>query len=275
MTRIPSPDGLPIPADTRVLLLATVVVLGSAGVTLAAHVHTRWPALRRFPMLGLHCTAGSVVVLGGLALTGPSILAPAGLSWWRLALGAVLGPGLGLLIVPVDRRITAWWGVRSEHTVRERRSLELRSAKARPAGIAAGSAAARTRRTGLIEARNDFAPTASDLRVQLWLLVAVAVVEELMFRGVLVALGRQATGTFLVVLCVLGAQLAFAVSHVFFGWGQVLAKLPLAALTTIAVLATGTVLPAVVAHVLFNVSVWRYHRATPRVTPAGQGRWAA
>jgi uncharacterized membrane protein len=58
----------------------------------------------------------------------------------------------------------------------------------------------------------------------------------------------------------------FAVSHVFFGWGQVLSKLPLAALCTIAVLVTGTVLPAVIGHVIFNAWVWRYHRATPTVT---------
>ncbi len=274
MTHTPSPDPLALPADTRVLMLAAVVVLGCAGVTLAAHLHTRWPALRRVPMLGLHLAAGLVVVAGGVALTGVDVLVPTSVDVWRLTAGVVVGPLFGIAVVRADRRITAWWGARSGHAVRDARALGLRSAKARPAGVAVSTTAARTRRTGLIEARNDFAPTSADLRVRLWLLVSVAVVEELVFRGVLVSLALRAPGPVLVVAGVLGAQLAFAVSHVFFGWGQVLAKLPLAAACAAAVLLTGTVLPAVVAHVLFNVSVWRYHRATPQVTDRAAGRTA-
>ncbi|MGH4031851.1 CPBP family intramembrane glutamic endopeptidase [Actinomycetota bacterium Odt1-20B] len=253
-----------VPADTRPLLAATVVMLGLASMTLASHLHTRWPAARRLPMLGLHLGVCALTVLGGAALLGAGVLRPvrdAGAA--GLAAGLLLGPLVGYAATRADRSVTRWWGRRAGHSVRDDRPVALRSGAARPAGVAIAAAAPAERRTGLIEACNDFAPTSADLRVHLPLLVAVAAAEELVYRGVLLGLALRAGTVGLAVVAVLGAQLVFAVSHVFFGWGQVLSKLPLAALCTAAVLLTGTVLPAVVGHALFNTGVWRYHRARP------------
>jgi hypothetical protein len=268
MIRIPSPEPLlELLADTGVLLVATVSVLGLAGLTIASHLHTRWAGLRRMPLLGLHVVISALAVLGAVMPLGIAVLAPTGLAGgWGLASGVLLGPAVGLAVIRLDRTITAWWGRGVGHSVRDNRSVQLRSGHARPAGVAVASTAGQARRTGLIEARNDFAPTSADLRVRLPLLLAVAVAEEVVHRGVLLAFAVRIPNLVIAGLAVLGVQLVFAVSHVFFGWGQVLSKLPLAALCTIAVLVTGTVLPAVIGHVIFNAWVWRYHRATPTVT---------
>ncbi|MEU1121530.1 CPBP family intramembrane glutamic endopeptidase [Streptomyces sp. NPDC005879] len=253
-----------VPADTRPLLAATVVVLGLASMTVAAHLHTRWAGLRRLPMLGLHLGVCALTVLGGAALLGTGVLRPVrDAGWAGLVAGLLLGPAVGYAATGADRSVTRWWGRRAGHAVRDDRPVALRSGHARPAGVAVGGAAPAGRRTGLIEARNDFAPTSADLRVHLPLLLAVAAAEELVYRGVLLGLALRAGPAVVVAGAVLGVQLVFAASHVFFGWGQVLSKLPLAALCTAAVLLTGTVLPAVTGHALFNLLVWRYHRARP------------
>lgn len=108
----------------------------------------------------------------------------------------------------------------------------------------------------------EWTPTVRDAAVptQLrWLLLA-AVAEECVFRGVL-------TGAVLGVswfpgrLAGLGAVMAmFCLSHLYFGWAQVAAKVPLAVLATVLVLVTGTIAGAVLAHVVVNTRVWRVTR---------------
>jgi hypothetical protein len=280
MSPIPSPEPLHlVPADTRPLLTATVVVLGLASMTVASHLHTRWSGLRRLPMLALHTGVCGLALLGGGVLLGTGVLRPVGGAWVPglgsltagLLAGLLLGPLVAYAATRADRALTRWWGGRAGHAVRDDRSVSLRSGRARPAGVAVS--ASTTRRTGLIEARNNFAPTSADLRVRLSLLLTVAVAEELVYRGVLTGLALRAGPTAAVVAALLGVQLVFAVSHVFFGWGQVLSKLPLAGLCAGAVLLTGTVLPAVLGHALFNLWVWRYHRARP--SAAGRARAGA
>jgi hypothetical protein len=268
MTRTRSPEPLvTLAADTSALLIATVAVVGLAGLTIAAHLHTRWAGLRRLPLLGLHLVISVITVLGAVAPLGILVLAPAwGSGFWGVAGGVLVGPVVGYAVIRLDRAITGWWGRGYGHAVRDNRSVALRSGHARPAGVAAGSTGGQARRTGLTEARNDFAPTSADLQVRLPLLLGVAAAEEVVHRGVLLALALRIPSPVLAGFAVLGVQLAFALSHVFFGWGQVLSKLPLAALCTVAVLATGTVVPAVIGHLIFNAWVWRYHRATPKVT---------
>jgi hypothetical protein len=272
MRPIPSLDALAapvvgLPIDTATLLAAVVAVLGLSGLTLAAHLHARWPVMRRLPMLGLHVGVSALTVAGGVLLLGHGVLAPVGpVGPLRLVAGLLLGPAVGLLVIHADRVITRWWGSRTGHSLRDNRSMTVRSGRARPAGVAVASTGAEVRATGLMEARNDFAPSAADLRVRLPLLLAVAVAEEVVHRGVLLALALSIGQPVVAWSAAIGAQLVFAVSHVFFGWGQVLSKLPLAGLCTAAVLVGGTVLPAVLAHAIFNAWVWRYHRATPMTT---------
>jgi len=196
-------------------------------------------------------------------LIGTAGLLP-GLAW--LAAALVLGMLGGLATIRLDRAISSWATAKFGAPVRSRRPQDTWSGAPRPAGIAAGSAAAELRRIGLTEATNDFAPTPADLQIRLWLLLVVGAAEELVSRGVLVALARQLHPWPAAAAGVLAAQLIFAGSHVFFGWGQVLSKLPLAAVTVGLTAATGTVLTAVVAHLVFNTWVWRYHRALPTVS---------
>jgi membrane protease YdiL (CAAX protease family) len=257
--------------DVRAYALTAIGLLALSCLTLAAHLHTRWPWVRRLPLLGVHVLIMTILVVAAVLVLGAAtpILPlpghPAG--WWGAAAGLVVGPPLGLLIIRVDRAVTTKWRDRRGPRAAVLRGPQ-RTTEARPAGfVTAGSSLNDRRRTGLVRARNDYAPTEADLRVRLGLLIAVAIGEEVTYRGVLIALADLFPHWTLTVAAILLACVVFACAHVFFGWVQVLAKLPLSVLAAVATVVTGAVVAAVVAHVVFNVWVWRYRRAMPVAVP--------
>lgn len=87
------------------------------------------------------------------------------------------------------------------------------------------------------------------------LLLAIAVLEEVLYRGVLVDLSLELPLA-AAVICIAGTVLAFAAAHVYGGWVEVLAKLPLSLAALAASLPFGAVAGAVAAHVLFNTRSW-------------------
>src|SRR5262249_19868568 len=95
----------------------------------------------------------------------------------------------------------------------------------------------------------------------LFSLVAVAILEEMLHRGWLLAICRTLPGMGWRITATAGMILAFALIHLPSGWPHVMGKAPLSFLTTVAVVGTGTVMAAIVAHVWFNVRIWSDQRA--------------
>lgn len=96
----------------------------------------------------------------------------------------------------------------------------------------------------------------TDLRAGLLWLLASALLEECAFRGLVLHSALSGPG-WVAVLAVPVVTVAFALSHIFFGWPQVAAKLPLSVLATAAVLLVGSVAAAALGHALFNAYAWR------------------
>lgn len=92
----------------------------------------------------------------------------------------------------------------------------------------------------------------------LWSLLSVAVLEEILFRGWYVEASRLIALPALRWAAFAVSILAFALLHLKFGWHQVIAKLPLGALGLGVVLLTGSLLAPASAHLYFN---WRYWRS--------------
>jgi hypothetical protein len=95
--------------------------------------------------------------------------------------------------------------------------------------------------------------------------LAIAVLEEGFFRGVLLQTALIPNAVWADVGFVSMTLLAFSAAHVYFGWQHVIAKTPLGMVTVTSVIALGTLVPAVVAHVWFNFSVWREMTAGGRI----------
>jgi len=82
----------------------------------------------------------------------------------------------------------------------------------------------------------------------------IAILEEVLFRGYLVHLGQLIVNPSLRWLTIIATIPAFALSHAYAGLEQAMAKVPLGLLTLCAVLNSRVLLPAIVAHIVFNVS---------------------
>jgi membrane protease YdiL (CAAX protease family) len=92
-------------------------------------------------------------------------------------------------------------------------------------------------------------------------LVAIAILEELIYRGFLVKVCFLLAGPVLIVFANLACLAFFALGHVRFGWVHVVAKTPLGMLALGITLLAGTVLPAMLLHAAFNMAAWKAVRA--------------
>jgi membrane protease YdiL (CAAX protease family) len=103
--------------------------------------------------------------------------------------------------------------------------------------------------------------------VGLWLLLVIAALEEFIYRGLLIGVCFLLPNGGLMTFALIGNIVAFALSHIWFGWPHVLAKFPLSVVTTAVTLVMGTILPAIIAHLFFNAIFWKDMRsALPPVT---------
>ncbi|MFI1070132.1 type II CAAX prenyl endopeptidase Rce1 family protein [Streptomyces puniciscabiei] len=262
----------PIPThDARVWAMAWLALTAASGTTLASHLHVRRLDARGVRMVPVHVAVLAGTVGCGLLLLGPGWL-------WRPGPGgpvrAVASLAAGLLLGAVVVWADGW----ISRTAARRPPVAPRIPSAgegaapnrlRPVGL--GSTMTPLRSAAHTGADRRWTPTRrdTDLNLALGWLLATAVAEECVFRGVLLNLALLPDAPVARVAAVAAAVAAFALSHAFFGWHQVLAKLPLSLLATLATLVLGTILAAAVGHALFNWHVWR-HR--PVVTQPGTAR---
>ena len=247
--------------------VAILVVLGLGSSALAADLRARWFGGTRVKIFHVYAAVLAFTGLWGLLVLETSRLLGTSALAWGLSLP------VGLAAAAVAR-----WGDRAILRFLKRRSLlrHRRHDRSRPAVASAGRSGPRpTRVTSVpfagqpaqrrelsqhrVGQRFERAFTQHDAGV--WPFVFAAALEEVVYRGFLVGVCFLLPGTALIALALAGTVVAFALTHVWFGWEHVAAKGPLGAATLVAALVLGTVLPAVVAHVAFNVGVWRDTRA--------------
>ena len=160
----------------------------------------------------------------------------------ELALALPVGVAIGLLAI--------WWDAAVRRAARGR---ARRRRAGRDAAWQAGGRPAAAHGAALDGAR----PGAVSM---LLLLLGVAALEEILFRGVLADLSLSLS-TPAAAACLAGTLVLFALSHVYWGWSEVLSKGALGVLALASVLALGTVVPAIVAHAVVNTRSWLAVRA--------------
>jgi len=183
-----------------------------------------------------------VVVTYGLLIGAPSLALP--IEGGLLAASSWLAAGLtaGFLAFHADRRIVA--------LIRPHLTPNVANAMPTPQ---------RTRPSG-----HSMPPwslhSVWSPQTRLFVLLTSAGLEEVAFRGFMLQ-------TFLfvrpfVAQAALVAALipVFALTHLWFGWTQVAAKLPLAALTLGVALSSNSLTPAIATHLMFNMLIWRRER---------------
>jgi hypothetical protein len=247
--------------------IAILVVLGLGSSALAADLRARWFVGTRVRIFHVYSAVLAFTSLWGLLVLDTSRLLGTSVLAWGLALP--VGLAAGAIAKWSDRAIL--------------RSISRRSVLRRRRGYQGRTTAASTARSGPRPSRATSVPFAGQPATRrelslhrvgqrferaftlhdagVWPYVVAAALEEVVYRGFLVGVCFLLPGTVLIAFALAGTVVAFALTHIWFGWEHVAAKLPLGAATLVAALVLGTALPAIVAHVVFNVGVWKDARA--------------
>jgi membrane protease YdiL (CAAX protease family) len=231
---------LTLSPDARAYLVALVGVFALACGPAAEIARALWPADRRPRFVPVYIgTLGATAAVALVTLKLPSVMQSS---------AAALA---GSVLVGVPAGAAASW---CDDSIRRSLGRRIRQAN-RPDRLHARSfvpVAAATRRFATRSVGVDVAHFGV---VSLTPLVAIALLEELLFRGVIVDLSRELPVA-LAAACIVSSLLVFAGSHVYWGWGEVVAKIPLGVAALIASLPFRAVLGAVAAHVVFNARSW-------------------
>ncbi len=234
----------PIRTPELVAYATALVAVGSVSSAGVAGLLHRWMAPTRpaafLPMyVGVMATV-IVVSVPTLAALDRSAVAWTAVGGWRVLGGVAGGLLAGLL------------GLAGEARVR-RRLLTRRAVPPWSAPISVGPPLSGAQ----VLVRPDQASVGASGRpaVLAWLLI-VAAGEEVLFRGVAVTLALALPTRLLSVGGLLAGLILFCLSHQPMGWRETVGKAPIGAVTLAVALADGTVLPAVVAHALYNARRW-------------------
>lgn len=190
------------------------------------------------------------VTLSCVLVVAGSVVAPwsaFGAPWMMQVIAVPVGLLAGLLAASLDRRLV--------------RRLSRVGAARGPGERPYGGGSARSVRRGHVWAeewggrevyggREDWRGREMTSRAA----VGVAVLEEMLFRGVLVEISQRLDGTAGVVMLATSTAW-FALTHVGFGWMHVVSKLSLSVAAIAVTLGSGTVLAGIVAHITFNLKV--------------------
>lgn len=227
------------------------MILGSlGGATLAGYGSARW-FRGRVPFAATYlCIAMSLALLGHSVLYG-HLLGPFHLTPVVLLAGVTIG----IAARWCDMRLLR---VFSFPPQRAQRALNdaPRFAGTVPSGIAPSSAG-QNFRNPWSRIRSALGDAPSSGGGGLASLFAVAVAEEVTYRGLLVFLCLGVSNPLARVGGLLGIVVAFSLSHIRYGWPHVAAKTPLGAFLTAGTVVSRSLGLAVVAHVTFNLLIFR------------------
>lgn len=253
--------------------IALLIVYSVSCFSIAEQIHSRWLAALGVNFASAYSgVMGFTVVLGFLLIDPKRIFGCSAIMW---IFSVPIGLATGLLACWCDRKILRHLSRRRFVRVKPNGGGGLGySGRSQPASklfggfeyIPVAGRLVGKRRSGLLKAEQDLRSFSEIRQVEVSsfvIVTIVAVLEEMIFRGFLLNLCFALETRYLITIAVLGTILFFALSHIHFGWPHVLAKFPLGVLTTIIALSSGTVLPAIVAHVMFNFRAWKDQRNQP------------
>jgi membrane protease YdiL (CAAX protease family) len=251
-------------ADAYAVAVAVVFCLGI--YSMSTLVQERWLSRwKHVDFWSVHVGTMTVVVLWCSFVLGVAAISHTTLR--NALLSIPTGILLGWAAIWIDRAIVRAIARRdSRKRIRDRQGQRHGPLKS-PRGLMPGSTRAISpgadslsarRGQGTGNVRTPAARPSSNKKVlfTLWILILIAVLEEIIFRGFLVEACLMISQPSLRAAALAGTVVVFGIGHVQFGWTQVFAKLPLGALAMASVLSLKTVLPAIFIHALFNWKAW-------------------
>jgi CAAX prenyl protease-like protein len=237
---------------------AVLIVYGLSAFSLSAQIYARWLTQRRVSFPIVYCLILFAILLFGASVTKlePYDHISIGAILVGLPVGLSAGLGLWSLDALIVRRIARRKANRPDRGVRRSNGPSWES------NFAASFAEYFTtdlihegtrRRPGYLRIQGNRDLVLSGWRWGLVSSAIVAVLEEAVHRGLLLGVARSLENKWMFIVACLFLILAFSFSHVWFGLAQVAAKTPLSIFALMVTLFFGSVLPAMAAHLVFNL----------------------
>jgi hypothetical protein len=228
---------LTLTPEAQIYLVAMLSVFSLAAGPTAAQIRLLWPGVRRPSFLPVY--TATMAVIAGLGLTFLDLEMVAQRSLPAIGLSVLAGLVGGAIAIRSDdtvRRMARRWERR--HAARGPEAERRRQLLRPPAG------------------RGDKSVAAEAGRDTLAILLVIALLEECLFRGIVVDLSLEVAPAALAAACIVGSLAAFGAAHIYWGWAEMVAKLPLGTVALLASLPFHALVGAVVVHVMFNAHVW-------------------
>ena len=248
--------------DNFALAALVMLTLGSFG--LSSHLHARWFSSTAVDLIQVNC------LVKGSILAWALWLLPDGKYFMASMTGLIPAIGAGVLGFLVCWRWELWflrWASRKWRNRPEPRATGGEPTNYVSMKTVLPSGVGRRDRRKQVAGDRVFSKFSTEQAVDIhrfneFSVACVAVLEEILFRGMLVYVCLVPNSLLLNFLGLSAVSAIFCMSHISFGLRHVIAKIPMAILTLVCVLTTQNVLAPVVLHVIFNLRVVREARSS-------------
>ncbi|MFL6137297.1 MAG: CPBP family intramembrane glutamic endopeptidase [Frankiaceae bacterium] len=258
--------------------LAAFVLLALGSLSVASQVSRRWWPGSQRAFLVAYATTLALVVAWAVPLVAPGAIVGDGPGRW--VVGVLLGLPIGVAASRADRGLLRRLTQRHDDRLPAVRRSAAGHRGAQHGAYHGGSGGYEVRSTGwassggavATRARPAPGPAVTALpadALAVGLVLLVGAIEELVFRGYLAQLSLRLSAP-VAALALAGTVLFFGLLHASFDWRHAVAKTPLGGLALLGALGTGTVLCAVVTHLVFNVGVLAESRRAAATMRAGR-----
>jgi Type II CAAX prenyl endopeptidase Rce1-like len=229
---------------------AVTFVWGISCFAIAAQVYTRWFVARAVSFPIVYCTLLLGIFVFGAVTVGlrasPRVWDAAGV------LSIAAGTAGGLLAWSADTRIRRLALARQRHSA-EAVFGRVATYRAPQARQTPASTSQRRRMLGYRRGLENRDALLSCWEWGIGVTISVGALEEMVHKGpVLRLVDGTVTSGWPRGIAYAGLILIFAFSHVWFGLMSVIAKLPLGMITMVVAIAFNSLVPAVIAHAIFN-----------------------
>lgn len=251
---------LTLTPSQSVFAATTLLILAIASTNIAGYVYCRYCQKTALGLIDVNVLVKAFILGWGL-FTGVTGTFPVWNGLLRMTLGFPSALLLGWLAIVLDRRLIRFFHRRSSQKGKTPplREVHVTTTSLCDLGLAEKSAV-ENRAVRLNNNVSKFNHEKDIGRYGLVSVSLVAVLEELLFRGILVNAIFLVPGPSLKAALLLVNVFLFGLVHLSLGWDQVMAKTVLGALTTFALLVFGSLVFPILIHLFINIYAYQENK---------------
>lgn len=238
--------------------IAILITCSIGCSNISNHLYSRWLYHKTENMIRVHWVVKLLIIIWGLLFVDLYSLFQG--CFWAQIISLFPAIMLGILAVHIEivihrrrsvKRRYASYEIKSHYTVHQ-----TLNNKTNGLSVRSSSNKVNLKNVHEFHARFDAAIT----HYTLLDIIIVAACEEIIYRGFLWKLAFQLNCILWTICALLCSVVLFGASHLSLGKGQFLSKTILGGLCMIGVLIVHSVIPAIVTHLVFNISAYRFRR---------------